>query len=332
MNETNRTLVVSEIMKAGRASLERRGYTEVVVPRIVRATGACENVNTLFEVGVDKNFNWFGHQAYLAQTGQLYLETLVPELKKVYCAGPSFRAENEVDNRHLIEFYMMEIEFAGNFDDLLKEIEIYISDIAHHIARVGSEQQLDLGPERLQALAACPTIFPKIDYDEAINILKNKGEDIKWGDDINSKREAILVAHFGNHPLFITRYPDPMTNHGQEIEVEKFFNMLPDSEHPGRVLSSDLILPFAGEAVGSASRVHEALEMKQRLLHSKMFKRLEDMGGSIEDFSWYINRLETGSVPHAGCGFGMSRINQWIMGSTNICEAVTFPSNKATLI
>ena len=332
MDNKQCTLAVAEILKAGRASLERRGYTEVVVPRIVRATGACENVNTLFEVGVDEDFNWFGHQAYLAQTGQLYLEALVPGLKKVYCAGPSFRAENEVDDRHLIEFYMMEIEFAGGFADLLQEIEIYISDIAHHLALSGVQQDLGISPEHLKELAACPTVFPKVSYDEAIDILKNKGEEINWGDDINSKREALLVAHFGNQPLFITHYPDPMHDHGQDIEVEKFFNMLPDADHPGRVLSSDLILPLAGEAVGSAARVHLAEEMKKRLLNSRMFKRLEKMGGSLEDFAWYIAQLEKGSVPHAGCGFGISRITQWILGTPDIKQAVTFASNKKNII
>lgn len=333
MENNKCTLTVSEILKAGRSSLERRGYTEVVVPRIVRATGACENINTLFEVGVDGNSNWFGHQAYLAQTGQLYLEALVPDLNKVYCAGPSFRAEDEVDNsRHLIEFYMMEIEFAGSFIDLLKEIEIYISDIAHQLAAVGVKKDLGISQEHLKRLAACPTVFPKVTYDEAINILKNKGERINWGDDINSKREALLVEHFDNQPLFITHYPDPMSDHGQEIEVEKFFNMLPDLEHPGRVLSSDLILPFAGEAVGSAARVHSAEEMKKRLLHSRMFKRLEKMGGSLADFAWYMAQLEKGSVPHAGCGFGISRITQWILGTRDIKEAVTFASNKNNII
>ncbi len=332
MENNKCTLVVSEILKAGRASLEKRGYTEVVVPRIVRATGACENVNTLFEVGVDGNTKWFGHQAYLAQTGQLYLEALVPDLKKVYCAGPSFRAENEVDDRHLIEFYMMEIEFAGNFSDLLKEIEIYISDIAHQLALVGANKDLGISPKRLKQLATCPAVFPKVTYDEALDILKGKNEDINWGDDINSKQETILVKYFGEQPLFITHYPDPMYKHDQEIEIEKFFNMLPDPEHPGRVLSSDLILPLAGEAVGSAARVHSAEEMKKRLLNSRMFKRLEKMGGSLEDFAWYINQLEKGSIPHAGCGFGISRITQWILGTTDIKQAVTFVSNKKNII
>ena len=324
--------LIAEILKAGRESLEQRGYTEVIVPRVVRATGACENVNTLFEVSVDKKHDWFGCGAYLAQTGQLYLEALVPELNKVYCSGPSFRAEGAIDNRHLTEFSMMEIEFAGNFNQLLTEIEIFVKDVAGRAAKFAREKDLGLSQEHLKLLESCPESFAKITYDQAIEKLKELGEAIDWGDDISSTREKILVEHFGNQPLFITRYPDPMYDFGKEIEVEKFFNMLPDRDNPGRVLSSDLILPYGGEAVGSAARVHSADEMVARLKHSKMFKRLQQMGGGLEDFAWYVNQLKKGSVPHAGCGFGMARIIQWIMGTTDIKEAVTFPSNKAGII
>ncbi len=325
-------MAISEIIKAGRNSLEKRGFTEIVVPRIVRATGACENVNTLFEVSVDRNHDWFGNKAYLAQTGQLYLEALVPEFKKVYCTGPSFRAEGSVDSRHLTEFMMIEIELEGNFDQLLQEIEAFVNGIAKQLVEVSKTKNIGLSKETLERLENCPEVFLKVTYDEAIELLKEKGESIEWGDDISSKREKIIVEHFDNQPVFITRYPDPMVDHGMEIEVEKFFNMLPDSENPGRVLSSDLILPYGGESVGSAARVHLADEMVTRLKNSKMFKRLEKMGGSLDDFSWYINQLKNGSVPHAGCGFGMARIIQWIMGTTDIKEAVTFPSNKANII
>ncbi len=325
-------LLISEILKAGRASLERRGFIEVVTPRVVRATGACENVNTLFEVSVGQDFKWFGSSGYLAQTGQLYLEALVPQYKKVYCSGPSFRAENTIDARHLTEFLMMEIEFAGGFGQLLAEVEAFIYDIVQALVNISQERDLGLGEENLKRLASCPKVFSKLTYDQAIAKLQELGEQIIWGDDINSAREKILVEHFGNQPLFITRYPDPMVDHGKVIEVEKFFNMLPDPENPGRVLSSDLILPFGGEAVGSAARVHLADEMVRRLKHSKMFKRLEQLGGGLNDFSWYIERLQEGSVPHAGCGFGLSRITQWIMGTGDITQAVTFPSNKAGII
>jgi len=184
----------------------------------------------------------------------------------------------------------------------------------------------------LNRLKNIPDCFPKLTYDQAIEKLKSLDEKIEWGDDISSVREKMLVEHFNNQPLFITRYPDPCYNFGKEIEVEKFFNMLPDAKTPGRVLSSDLILPFGGEAVGSAARVHLPDEMVKRLTNSRMFKRLKEMGGSLDDFKWYIDQLKKGSVPHAGCGFGMARILQWIMGENDIRQAVTFPSNKEILI
>jgi len=323
------------VLKSARKYLESQNYTEVVTPRVVRASGACENVNTLFEVSSEENMKWFnGHKAYLAQTGQLYLEALVPTLKNVYCIGPSFRAEQKVDARHLTEFQMIEIEHPGGFSELLSYIEGFVSSIARDVANyTDATKEFGLSEERLKKLATCPIEFTKINYDEAIEKLKTLGEDIKWGDDINTKQEALLVKEFGDQPVFITRFPDPMHDFGQPIEVEKFFNMLPDPQNPGRVLSSDLILPFSGEAVGAAARVHEADILVQRLENSRMFKRLQERGGGIEDFQWYINQVKTnGAVPHAGCGFGMSRIMQWIIGTDDIRNAVAFPSNKEELI
>jgi asparaginyl-tRNA synthetase len=330
--EHKRIKLISQVFKSARKHLEDRGYTEIFVPRVVRATGACENVNTLFEVYVDGNYQWFGKRSYLAQTGQLYLEALVPSLNKVYCQGPSFRAEAKVDNRHLTEFQMIEIELSGGFDDLLEEIEELIKKVASDLVFLSGQIDLGLTTENIVRLKKLPDRFPKLTYDEAIALLQKLGQEICWGDDISSSQEKTLVRYFGNQPLFITRYPDPTWDFGKEIEVEKFFNMLPDKQNPGRVLSSDLILPYGGESVGSAARVHLAEEMETRLLSSRMFKRLKEMGGGIEDFSWYIDQLKKGSVPHAGCGFGMARIIQWLLGSDDIRSAVTFPSNKESLI
>ncbi len=328
------TRLVSKAFQSGRQYLEAQGYTEVVTPRIVRASGACENIDTLYQVMVDGDQRWYnGHQAYLAQTGQLYLESLVPSIGKVYCSGPSFRAEAEVDDRHLSEFQMMEIEFPGTFDMLLFEIESFIYHIAQDVAKLDEPAHVGLTLETQKRLASCPSQFTRITYDEAIVLLQKMGVAIQWGDDIHSAQEQQLVEKFGNQPIFITRYPDPMWDHGKEIEVEKFFNMLPDPENPGRVLSCDTILPIAGEAVGSAARVHDVDRMIARLQNSRMFKRLLAKGGSLDDFSWYIERLRTeGSVPHAGCGFGMSRITKWIRGCDSIMQAVTFPANREALI
>lgn len=324
------TKVEAIAFKAGRDYLEGRGYLEMFPPRMVRASGACENVDTLFSVaGQGENFWWRDQKsyknvpAYLAQTAQLYLEAYVPDLDKVYCVGPSFRAEPDIDGRHLSEFMMIEIEFAGGFENLLQEIEGFTKAVGSAVYRL----------TKAPHLADFSKPFARLTYDQAIENLKELGEDIKWGDDISSKREQQLVQKMGGGPLFITHFPDPMHPDGQNIEVEKFFNMLPDPDHAGRVLSSDLILPFAGESVGAAARVHIPEVMKDRLLKSNMFKRLQEKGGSLEDFSWYVDKLEkNGSVPHAGCGFGMARIIQWLHGAQDITKAVTFPCSRVTLI
>jgi asparaginyl-tRNA synthetase len=315
--------------------LHDMGFTLVPTPRIVPVSGACENVDTLFEVHVEGRQDWFSYQgeprrSYLAQTGQLYLEAMVPSLGKVFCVGPSFRAEEKVDARHLTEFMMIEIEFPGNFDELLSTIETFIYGIAQDILLLDEKNQKALGitPENVNRLSKTKKVFPKINYDDAIKILG-----LSWGDDIHSDQEKELLKYFDNHPVFITRYPDPMVDHGKNIEVEKFFNMLPDKEHPGRVLSSDLILPYGGEAVGAAARVDHYDIFKERLVHSRMFQRLQVRGEDLSGFTWYLETIKKyGSIPHVGCGFGTSRIYQWLRGEMDIRKTVAFPSNKETLM
>jgi len=327
--------LTNRVLKNARGYLDKNNYTEIVVPRIVRASGACENINTLFEVSSDNNDHWFnGSKGYLAQTGQLYLEALVPKLQNVYCIGPSFRAEPKVDTRHLTEFLMIEIEHPGGFDQLLQ----YIEGMIYHLAHTISQDPLaisayELTDNTITRLANCPKVFTKLTYDEAIQKLIRLGEKIEWGDDITPNQEKILVTKNKNQPLFITRFPDPAWDFKKTIEVEKFFNMLPDAQNPGRVLSADLILPYGGEAVGAAARAHEVEVLIKRLTHSRMFKRLLERGGSMKDFEWYIDQVKTnGAVPHAGCGFGMARVIQWLKGEEDIREAVAFASNKETLI
>jgi len=320
------------INKGGRSYLEASGYTEVMVPRLVRASGACENVNTLFEIQVDGDDKWFsGKKGYLAQTGQLYLEAMVPKLNKVYCLGPSFRAETKVDNRHLTEFNMLEIELATDFPGLLHEISRIIKNIADAAAK--NFQEIGLTKKDRKRLLSCPEEIQQITYDGAIELLNELGCKKNWGDDISSIEEQKLVARLGNQPLFITRFPDPMYDFKKEIEVEKFFNMVPDEENPGRVLSADLILPFSGESAGAAARIYDDKTLVRRLKNSRMFKRLTERGGDIGDFQWYISQLKTnGNVPHAGCGIGLARVAQWILGSDDIRNCIPFPSNKATII
>jgi len=324
-----------EIISCLREQFNERGYTEVVVPRLVKASGACENVNTLFEIHVDGEKQWFnGHRGYLAQTGQLYLEAFVPSLEKVYCLGSSFRAEPGADCRHLTEFTMAEIEFAGDFEKLLDEISETIWRLAQHfVNNKKAAEKAELNKEDIERLAKIPRRFKEMTYDEAIHSLVRSGEKIDWGDDISSAQENLLVESVGGQPLFITRFPDPMWNFKKEIEVEKFFNMIPDRENPGRVLSCDLILPFGGEAVGAAARIYDEKTLVKRLKNSRMFKRLVDKGGAMSDFGWYIQTLQkNGSVPHAGCGFGLARVAQFICGEEDIRNCVPFVLNQQNII
>lgn len=334
MKKENIARLEGFVIKEAENFFRDQGFVPLFPPKIVRASGACENINTLFEVSVDNNHQWFDRNAYLSQTGQLYLEAMVPSLEKVYCIGPSFRAEPKIDDRHLTEFTMLEIEFAGGFEELLSYEESLIHHLAQKVAHhPKAKDEFDLTDDHISRLKKCPSKFKRFTYDQAIKKLQELGENIKWGDDINSQREKLLIAATDNQPLFITHYPDPMYEEHKNIEVEKFFNMLPSKDNPGRVLSSDLILPFSGESVGAAARVHILEELVKRLKNSKMYKRLEEKGGDISDFEWYISQIrENGAVPHAGCGFGMSRILQWISGKYSITDCVTFPANKGNII
>jgi len=331
--KTTVAVLEGQVIKSMRNWLEGAGFFEIFPPKIVRASGACENIDTLFEVGVNGNNQWFNPQkpcrAYLSQTAQLYLEALTPYLKRVYAIGPSFRAEEGNDNRHLTEFTMLEIEFAGGFDNLLSYIEKTIFQAVKDVIKLPTDEKekLKITKENIKRLEKVKLPFPRITYDEAIQVL-----DLSFGDDISSRNEQKLVRKFQNQPLFITRFPNPLYDHGKDIAVEKFFNMIPDPENPTRVLSADLILPFGGEAVGAAQRVHKFKELKWRLENSRMFKRLKEKGGELSDFGWYFERIKEKSVPHSGCGFGISRIMKFLTGEEDVKKVITFPSNQVNII
>lgn len=323
----------NQVIASMRNWLKEANFFELFPPKIVRASGACENIDTLFEVGVDGDFNWFHseipHRAYLSQTAQLYLESFTPYLGKVYTVGPSFRAEPGNDERHLTEFTMLEIEFAGNFKELLGHIEKIVFRIIEDILKrpVAEQRKIGIAKESAQRLKKVKPVFPKIRYQEVLEFLG-----LPFGSDISRQNEQKLIERFDEHPFFITHFPNPLYDHGKEIEVEKFFNMIPDPENSKYVLSADLILPFGGEAVGSAQRVHKLEELKSRLENSRMFKRLKEKGGGLNDFAWYFQRMEEKSVPHSGGGFGIARILKFLQGEENIKKAITFPSNQENII
>ena len=341
-NPNFKTIKFIDLMvDAGESYLRKKGFQRITVPRIVPASGACENIDTLFEIGVDKDINWFNKgekRAYFAQTGQLYLESLLGRggLEKVYCIGPSGRAEPKADTRHLTEFEMIEIEFRGNFGDLLVEMENFITNLVNTIKDIPKVKRIEYGlPSDLSYLENHPDSFPRIQYEDAIKELG-----LEWGDDISSTQEKELIKNHGGGPILIVRFPNPESKRMQKLFAAKkdnlaikFFNMLPDPVNPELVQSADCIVPFGGECIGSAARVWEYEEFKTRLYHSEMFKALKAKDDKAKDgFAWYLQMLkEYPSVPHSGCGFGLSRIFQYLLGQTDITKAVTFPSNRSRI-
>lgn len=304
--------IESSILNAARNYLIDDGFTEVIVPHITKATGACENPNSLFEV------DYFNEKIkpYLSQTGQLYLEIVVPILEKVWCCGSSFRKEDKVDNRHLTEFTLLEFEFCGNFNQLLSKIEDLIKAMVNEALCYREELEILKGNYRNLEMIKTP--FEKLTYSEAIEILN-----LNWGDDFNSKNEKYLIEKFGNKPIFITHFPNDI----------KFFNMKRNSDNPQVVNSADLLLPFSGEAVGAAEREIDYVILKEKLEQSSMFKQLTAMGRQIEDFEWYLNFFkENQSCPHAGCGIGVERVIQFILASNDIRQSTLFPLNRINLL
>jgi asparaginyl-tRNA synthetase len=307
--------IESELIKAARKYFETQGFTEVIVPHLTKATGSCENVDTMFPI------KYFEQNAYLIQTGQLYLESLIPNMGGVYCVGSSFRAEAKVDARHLTEFTLIEIEFPGDLKRLMEHIEhtVYtmIQSVLHN--RKKEIETLGIDKERLKKITMP---FEKITYTEAIKLLEKKFN-IRWGDDLKNEHEHYLIKLNGDKPLFVTHYPQAI----------KFFNMRTNDVNEKIANSTDLLLPFGGEAVGSAEREWEHDILLQKLSTSQMMRQLEERGGSIKDFDWYLDNMkENGSIPHAGCGFGLNRITQFILGSNDIRTTTAFPMNKESLL
>ncbi len=170
------TKIEATALRAARRYFEENEFTEVTVPHITRVTGACENIDTLFEL------DYFGEVAYLVQTGQLYLEALIPKLGNVFCIGPSFRAEPDIDERHLTEFTLVEIEFPGDFEQLLVHIENIVHAMIHAAAELKEELNI-LGIDETR-LKSVTKPFNRVTYTEAIEKLKEKGFDIEFGDDL----------------------------------------------------------------------------------------------------------------------------------------------------
>jgi asparaginyl-tRNA synthetase len=301
--------VRSTVLRAIRDWLDSHGFMEVSTP--ILTPSAAEGTSTLFEV------DYFGEKAYLAQTGQLYNEANIFAFSRVYCFGPTFRAEKSKTRRHLTEFWMVEPEIAYcDLDQLLEIEEQFVSHIVQTCLKKRAVELKVLGRDT-GALERIEPPFPRLRYDEAIDLLhtlreKETGGELKellkieWGDDFGSPHETALTQQF-DKPVFVVGYPTAV----------KAFYMEPWPGRPEVCKSADLLAPEGyGEIIGGSERMADP---------DLLVKRIHEHGLPMEPYKWYVELRRYGSVPHSGFGLGVERTVAWICGLEHIREVSPFP-------
>jgi asparaginyl-tRNA synthetase len=288
-----------EVIRAVRDYFDNHGFTLVDTPIFTPA--ACEGTSTLFEV------NYFeDEKAYLTQSGQLYNEADAMAFGKVYCFGPTFRAEKSKTRRHLTEFWMVEPEMAyASLEDVKRVGEELV---VHVVGRVLENRRAELADlERdTSKLESVASPFPRMSYDDAVVALQKKGSEIQWGGDFGNTDETLITEGL-DRPLIVDRFP---------TEIKAFY-FEPDPERPELALGVDFIAPEGyGEIIGGGQRIHH-LDL--------LLKRLEEHKLPREAFDWYIDLRKFGSVPHAGFGMGIERFVAWMCGLEHIRETIAFP-------
>ncbi len=296
--------VRAEIIKAVRDFFDERGFTLTDPPILTPA--ACEGTSTLFPV------DYFDEQAYLTQSGQLYIEATAMALGKVYSFGPTFRAEKSKTRRHLTEFWMVEPEVAyAELDDLMDLAEGLISFIVKRCLERRRPDLLAIGRD-ISKLEKIEAPFPRISYDDAVKSLQEghaKGAleaRFEWGGDLGSPDETYLSAQF-DRPVMVHRYPAKV----------KAFYMEPDPKRPELALCVDVLAPEGyGEIIGGSQRMAS---------HELLVQRIREHGLPEEAFKWYLDLRKYGSVPHGGFGMGIERAVAWICGLDHVRETIPFP-------
>jgi asparaginyl-tRNA synthetase len=289
----------AEAIRAAREFMDGQGYTLTDTPIFTPA--ACEGTTTLFEVQyVDEE------KAYLTQSGQLYLEATAAALGKVYCFGPTFRAEKSKTRRHLTEFWMLEPEAAyAHLEDMMVLAEGLVSHVVQSVVK-NRRPELETLKRDVSKLETVKPPFPRMSYDEAVKLLQERGNPAKWGDDFGGDEETILSSRY-DRPVMIHRYPAAI----------KAFYMEPDPQRPDLALGFDVLAPEGyGEIIGGGERVSS---------YELLVKRLREQGLPEESFQWYIDLRRYGSVPHAGFGLGLERTVGWICGTEHVREVIPFP-------
>jgi asparaginyl-tRNA synthetase len=288
----------SEIEHALREFFYQHDFVLADAPIITPA--ACEGTTNLFEL------DYHGDKGYLSQSGQLYNEATALALGRIYCFGPTFRAEKSKTRRHLLEFWMIEAEMAYfDVDDNMKLQEEMICFVIQRVLKKCANELQTLGRD-VAKLEAVKLPFPRISYTDAVEILKQAGEDFVWGDDFGAPHETIISNHF-NAPVFVHRYPTAI----------KAFYMKPDPADSKVVLGADLLAPEGyGEIIGGGQRIDDLNLLKQRIAEHKLPE---------EAFEWYLDLRRYGSVPHSGFGLGLERTVAWLCGLDHIRETIPFP-------
>ena len=288
-----------EVIRAVRDYFDSHGFTLVDTPIFTPA--ACEGTTTLFEV------DYFDHdKAYLTQSGQLYNEATAMAFGKVYCFGPTFRAEKSKTRRHLTEFWMVEPEMAyATLDDVKQLAEDFLIHIVGRVLENRREElkTLERDVSKLENIQAP---FPRMRYDDAIKELQARGSEIQWGGDFGGADETLLTQEL-DRPLLVDRFPTSV----------KAFYFQPDAERPELALGVDVLAPEGyGEIIGGGQRIHDP---------ELLLRRIEEHNLPKEAFNWYIDLRKYGTVPHAGFGMGIERCVTWICGIDHLRETIAFP-------
>jgi asparaginyl-tRNA synthetase len=288
----------AELLKAIREWFEANGYTEFQAPIFTAA--ACEGGATLFPV------KYYGQTVYLTQSWQLYAEAAIAALGKIYTIAPSFRAEKSRTRRHLTEYWHVEAEIPWcGLEELIGIIEDFITFVCHRIANTMSRELGLLGRDPGDLLRI-KRPFPRLTYDEVIEVLKATKYPLGWGEDLSWRHERVISLKY-KVPFFITHFP----------KKAKAFYHKPDPRRPDVTLSVDLQAPEGyGELVGAGQRIDDAAELLQRI---------REEGLDAKEYEWYLDLRRFGSVPHSGFGLGLERLIQWICKLDHIRDAIAFP-------
>ena len=288
----------NELIKGVRDFFYERKF--ILFDSPILTPSACEGTTTLFDI------DYFGEKAYLSQSGQLYNEIGAAAFGKVYCFGPTFRAEKSKTRRHLIEFWMVEPEVA--FLDLQGNMELIEDFVSYIVQRVieNKKDELEILERDISKIKNVKPPFPKISYSDAVDLLHKKGNNLLWGEDFGGDEETLISEEY-DRPVFVYKYPKEC----------KAFYMKEDLENPLLSLSCDLLAPEGyGEIVGGGQREDS---------YEKLIQRMEELKIPIEPYKWYLELRKYGTFPHSGFGLGIERTLSWICGIHHVRETIPLP-------